>query len=133
MSVGHNIHSRVGTEILEVNLKEKASYIYEINVLKEKSYSSSNIELILEENLKECRVDIKIGLQEHIRIYGVIKNLVGEFIPKQNIAICKSYLSNYRTEYSTICEIITDEYGAYDVILKDTQNDEHYTVKVLDK
>lgn len=133
MSIIYNIHSKTGKEMLEVNSKEKNNYIYEMKVIKEKTYSSSNIELNLEEKLKECRLDIKIGLQENIRIYGVIKNLVGEIIPNQKIAIYKSYLSNYRTEYATICEIVTDEYGAYDIILKATQNNEHYMVKVLDE
>ncbi|MGL5086494.1 MAG: hypothetical protein ACRC68_12375 [Clostridium sp.] len=108
--------------------EKKIEYTYSLDVCNEFSYKSTSVDLDIKTGCKEQFIDVKIEKVDYLRISGELKNTEGESIPATTVTLLKAILVNYKTEYISVCDILTDNNGFFEVILEDNYGDNFYKV-----
>lgn len=110
----------------------KEKYKCDLNIVKESGYLNKAVDLELDSCKSEKALNVEIGKVDFLRVYGTVKNLKGDAVKEKRVTLFKARLFNYKTEYTPICDMITDENGVYETILDNLSLEDHYMVKVSD-
>lgn len=112
---------------------KECNYEYEIYVLYESALKGKYVDFESCINHDELKIDVLLDKVKYIRVFGIVTQYNGELAIGKKITLYGAKMINHRTQYVPICDAVTDEKGAYDILLDNCFYETHFIIKLCEE